>query len=145
MNTSLTIKQENFCLKFVEAGNASEAYRCSYNAGKMKPETINRSATELLANPMITARIKELQAEAKKRLDYTADEKRLLLMEVIERSLQYKAVVNNEGKPIGEYKFDAGSVIRAIAELNKMDGDYAAQKIEQKTDYSFEELLKQLQ
>jgi len=33
----LTIKQEKFCNLYIELGNASEAYRQSYNCEKMKP------------------------------------------------------------------------------------------------------------
>ena len=58
---SLTIKQENFCLAYIETGNASEAYRRSFNAGKMKPETINRKAKELIDDGKISARISELR------------------------------------------------------------------------------------
>lgn len=57
----LTPKQENFCLKYHETGNASEAYRLCYNAKKMKPETINRNAKALLDNNKIATRLKELQ------------------------------------------------------------------------------------
>ena len=37
----MTPKQEAFCLAFIETGNASDAYRRAYSAGKMKPATIN--------------------------------------------------------------------------------------------------------
>ena len=58
---ALTQKQENFCLAYIETGNASEAYRRAYNAQRMKPETINRAAKELIDNSKITARIEELR------------------------------------------------------------------------------------
>lgn len=59
----LTPKQESFCQRYIETGNASEAYRLSYDAGGMKPETINRSAKELIDNRKIAARLSELRAE----------------------------------------------------------------------------------
>lgn len=61
---ALTPKQESFCLAYLETGNASEAYRLAYAAGKMKPETINRTAKELLDNPKIAARLEELTKAA---------------------------------------------------------------------------------
>ena len=70
---SLTIKQENFCLAYVETGNASEAYRSAYNAENMKAATVNRKATELMGNGMITARIEELRAAIQERHDVTID------------------------------------------------------------------------
>lgn len=59
--SDLTVKQENFCLKYIETGNASEAYRLSYDAKKMKEATVNRTAKEMLDNPKIAARLKELR------------------------------------------------------------------------------------
>ena len=59
----LTPKQERFCLKYAETGNASEAYRYAYNTANMKPETINRTAFAMLENHKITARLDELRKE----------------------------------------------------------------------------------
>lgn len=60
---TLTIKQEAFAQKYVETGNASEAYRQAYNAGAMKPSTINVKACELLANGKVAARVTELRGK----------------------------------------------------------------------------------
>lgn len=60
-NCNLTPKQENFCLEYLKTGNASEAYRLAYDAEKMKPETINKKAAELIRLGHITARINELK------------------------------------------------------------------------------------
>ena len=57
----LTQKQENFCLRYMEAANATEAYRQVYNCEKMKATTVNRKATELMDNGMIAARVEELR------------------------------------------------------------------------------------
>lgn len=57
----MTIKQENFCLAYIETGNASEAYRRAYNAGKMKDVTTAKRASELLANGDVAGRIAELR------------------------------------------------------------------------------------
>lgn len=63
----LTTKQEAFCLAYLEAGNASEAYRRAYDAGRMKAETINRKAKALMDDGKIAARIGELRAAVAKR------------------------------------------------------------------------------
>lgn len=70
---SLTQKQETFCQAYIETGNASEAYRTAYAADKMKPESVNRKAKELLDNGKIAARIAELQGEIKQRHNVTVD------------------------------------------------------------------------
>jgi len=71
---NLTPKQEKFCQLYIELGNASEAYRQAYDASKMKPETINTKAKELLNNGKITVRIEELKAEHKERHNITVDD-----------------------------------------------------------------------
>lgn len=59
---SLTQKQENFCLAYIETGNASEAYRRSYSCENMKEATINNNASKALEHSEIAARIAELRA-----------------------------------------------------------------------------------
>ena len=71
--SNLTPKQEGFCLAYIETGNASEAYRQNYNAEKMKPETINRNAKELLDNHKIATRLGELRATHAARHSVTVD------------------------------------------------------------------------
>lgn len=74
MAQRLTIKQENFCLAYVETGNASEAYRRSYDVGEMLPASINRLAFELLENIKITSRINELRSTVMERHKITVDD-----------------------------------------------------------------------
>lgn len=61
----LTQKQDAFARAYIETGNASEAYRRSYEAGNMKPESIHVAACKLLADPKVTIRLEELREEAK--------------------------------------------------------------------------------
>ena len=50
----LTIKQERFAQRYVELGNASEAYRQSYDAEDMSDEAIRVEASRLLDNPNVS-------------------------------------------------------------------------------------------
>ena len=61
---TITQKQENFCLAYIETGNASEAYRRAYNATKMKPESIRVNAAKLLVDTNIALRVDQLRAIA---------------------------------------------------------------------------------
>ena len=70
----LSVKQGNFCNYYIECGNASEAYRRAYSCSNMKDESIHRKAIELLNNGKITARVKGLQEELKKKSDITKEE-----------------------------------------------------------------------
>ena len=73
MNSKLTIKQENFCMKYVELGNASEAYKSAYNAENASDKTINEKASRLLKKGKVGTRLAELKAEHKKRHEITVD------------------------------------------------------------------------
>ena len=88
---SLTIKQERFCMVYVETGNASEAYRQSYNAENMKEASINVNACKLLADAKITLRVKELKSGHTKRHELTIDD----LVKQLEEARQVALTLEN--------------------------------------------------
>lgn len=59
----LTEKQEKFCQYYIDTGNASEAYRMSYDTSNMQSASVNRMAFELMNNLKITSRLDEIRAE----------------------------------------------------------------------------------
>jgi phage terminase small subunit len=61
---TLTAKQEQFCVAYIETGNASEAYRRAYDAERMKPETVTRNAKALMDNNKIATRLAEMRKPA---------------------------------------------------------------------------------
>lgn len=69
----LTPKQEAFAQAYVETGNATEAYRRSYSASKMKQQAIEVEACRLLDHPKIALRLDKLQQRAQERHDVTID------------------------------------------------------------------------
>lgn len=69
----LTPKQEKFATVYIETGNASEAYRQSYDASAMNDNTVGKAAHELLKNPKVAGRIEELRAEHRERHKVTVD------------------------------------------------------------------------
>lgn len=71
MKADLTIKQEKFCKKYIETGNATESYRQSYNAENMKENTINKRAHELLSDGKIKGRLQELEQKLQEKLEFT--------------------------------------------------------------------------
>ena len=61
-----TPKKAKFARLWRELGNASEAYRQSYNvSADTKPETVWDSASKLLQDPWVAQRIMELEKEAR--------------------------------------------------------------------------------
>lgn len=70
----LTIKQEKFCMVYVETGNASEAYRQAYNAENMSNEAIWVESCRLLDHPSVSLKVKELKSGHAKRHELTIDD-----------------------------------------------------------------------
>lgn len=62
----LTIKQDKFCLYYLQTGNASEAYRLAYNTSNMKPKSVTRCANGLMGNVNIISTLKELSERVTK-------------------------------------------------------------------------------
>lgn len=60
----LTIKQEQFCLVYIETGSGVEAYRSAYSAENSKPSTVHRRAFDLLENGKVRVRLAELRQPA---------------------------------------------------------------------------------
>ena len=69
----LTIKQEAFARAYVETGNASEAYRRSYNAENTKQEIVAVRACELLAHSKVSVMVQQLKDQAAERHAVTVD------------------------------------------------------------------------
>ena len=93
-NRGLTPKQEKFCQLYIELGNASEAYRQSYDCSKMTSEVINVKASELLnKNGKIVVRVEELRQEHRQRHNITVDKIIADLQEVRDICMGRKSVV----------------------------------------------------
>ena len=69
----LTAKQEAFAQAVASGKNQSEAYREAYDAGKMKPSSVNVNASKLMADTNIAQRVKELRAPAAERAQLTLE------------------------------------------------------------------------
>lgn len=70
----LTPKQERFAVLYLQLGNASEAYRRSYDAKGVKAESVNRLAYGVLKNVKVASRIEELRAALKVKAGTTLEE-----------------------------------------------------------------------
>lgn len=135
----LTIKQEAFCLTYIELGNASAAYRSAYNASRMKPTTINRKAKELLDNGKVAARLEQLRAPVRERAQITLEshlERLNHLSLIAEKAEQYSAAIKAEesrGKVAGLYvekiEHSGMQTIKVTADMNPQDAAKAYQDL----------------
>jgi phage terminase small subunit len=81
--SKLTPKQEKFAQLYVSLGNASEAYRQSYDVDKSKPETVTENASRLLADSNVLARVEEIKGDTAKDHSVTRKDIVKMLFEII--------------------------------------------------------------
>ena len=107
--STLTPKQEKFAQGVASGMSQADAYRHAYNAGKMKPETVQKRASELMGNGAVSGRVRELQEEGAKIAVYTLAE-HLSRLDKLSRGAEsegkYAEAVKAEelrGKAVGFY------------------------------------------
>lgn len=116
----LTQKQELFCQEMLKADqSASDAYKKVYNVKHgTKDATIHRAAHELIENPKVSARIKELRGMAANAAVLTLD-----------RHMDDLRSLREEARSAGQY----GAAINAEISRGKARGFYVS-KTEDVTD-----------
>lgn len=118
MPLNLTPKQEAFVVSYFETGNATEAYRRSYNT-KASAKTITEKASRLLSEGNVRARLTELQGKVAERAIVSKEWVISRLVENVERAMQAEAVKDADGSPTGEYKYEGSVANRALELLGK--------------------------
>ncbi len=124
----LTAKQEKFCLAYVQTGNASEAYRQTYSASRMKDTSIYVNASKLMADAKVTQRIAELRKGVSDRVETDRAFVIGQLVENVRMAKQAVPVLDNEGNPTGEYRQNLNAANRALALIGKELGMFVERK-----------------
>jgi len=107
----LTQKQETFCLKYFELGNASEAARIA----KYSPRTAAVIGAENLLKPKIIERLQQLQRRVEDATVATVFERKQILTEIARGNLLDYQEVGADGAYISVGKESPNT--RAVAEL----------------------------
>jgi|SRR5579859_592903 hypothetical protein len=120
-NDKLTQKQYNFVTNYIK--NGFNARQAALSAGYSESFSTSGSVTQLIALPQIKERIlsayQTVELARQQELCLAISEKATILKQII------YDIVPKQGEP----KRDLYPVaIKAIAELNKMQGDYAPEK-----------------
>jgi len=118
--SGLTDKQELFCREFIIDFNGTQA---AIRAGYSK-KTANEQAAQLLAKLSIQAFLQTLKEKQNKELEIQASDITLKFKEIRDRCMQAEPVLDEDGEPTGEYKFDSNAAIKANENLAKRIGYY---------------------
>lgn len=112
---ALTDKQERFCQEYLKDLNASAAARRAGYSGKNS----DAIGSELLGKTGVSERVKELMDKRSKRIELSADKVLSDIEEIRERCMQKEPVLDAEGEPTGEWKFESRSALKACELLGQ--------------------------
>lgn len=113
--TDLTAKQEKFCQEYLIDLNATQAtIRAGYSE-----KTAANIGHENLRKPEIQARITELRKELSEKTKITPEWVLRQAVKVHHRCLQEEQVLDKDGEPIGEYKFEHSGANKALEIIGK--------------------------
>ncbi len=124
---NLTIKQDNFCVHYVETGNATEAYKRTYSYKKQKSTTINRNAKKLMDNSKIIARIAELRKPIFDKLEVSAGKTLKRLMQGQEFDM--RKLYNKNGTIKKPHELDDDTAKAIVGARYDRDGNLLEYKI----------------
>lgn len=85
----LTSKQEKFSQCVADGMTQAEAYRNSYNAKNMKPSTVMESASRLMADCNVSARVRELKDKLAQKALWTREKSAMFYLSVLVEWLQH--------------------------------------------------------
>ena len=145
---NLTQRQEKFVRALIAGKSQRQAYKEAYNAAKMKDETIDTRACELLKNSKVKARYNELLEEHKNKALYTREE---MVNDLIWIKEKAKEDIKNPKK--GLRQANGTIFINALKELGELNELYPSKKQDIKMDakisnpyanFTYEELKKMI-
>jgi phage terminase small subunit len=102
----LTAKQEQFVQNIIQGMSQADAYRNAYPNQKMSDKTVWETASRLMTNDKVVARLNELRGKLTSETIMTAQKRLEWLTEVI----------NGEE--------DINAKLKAVDIMNKMQGEY---------------------
>lgn len=112
----LTKKQEKFIEELIKGKSQREAYKAAYNAEKMKDETIDRKACELMKNGKITARYTELMEKSIQKSEWTATEVRKEI--IIQLMKVLKADISDFFRYTGRKRGSAKAYLKDLTDID---------------------------
>lgn len=135
----LTPKQDAFVREYLIDLNATQsAIRAGYSA-----KTAKEQAARLLSNVNVQGAIQSGVSARAKRTEITADYVLEVIRDTVERCRQAEPVKDKEGKPTGEYKFDANAVLKGAELLGKHLAMFK-DKVELSGEVDFKDVLAQV-
>jgi phage terminase small subunit len=114
----MTDKQTRFVEEYLKDTNATQAaIRAGYSAKRA-----DEYGRQLLGKTGVREAIDKGLSEKSKRCQLDADWVLMNLKQVVERCMQTEPVLNRDGEPTGEYRFDSRGAARGLELIGKHIG-----------------------
>lgn len=114
-NGTISVRKAAFCREFVKDYNATQAYlRAGYSKNGAK-----QGAARLLTKVDVKEEVAKLERELREQNALTREWVIAKLQENVARAAQEYPVLDNKGKPTGEYRYEANAVNRGLELLGK--------------------------
>lgn len=111
----LTPKQSLFVKEYlIDLNGTQAAIRAGYSE-----KTARQIAEENLSKPDIQAAVQEAMDKRAQKVEITAEYVLTTIKNTIERCAQAEPVLDRDGNPTGEYKFDSNAVLKGAELLGK--------------------------
>lgn len=103
----LTAKQESFCQAVVSGLSQADAYREAYNAGGMKPATVQKRASELMQKRVVAGRVAAIRKPVVEKVQY---------------GLEKAMAEAEEAFAVSKSKENGGAMVAAVSLRAKLNG-----------------------
>jgi hypothetical protein len=124
MANKLTPKQEKFVQGLFKGLSQRKAYKEAFDTSNLQDNTIDVVACNLAKDNKIAIRLKELTNLQARETGWTVDK---LIKEFEEVKGMCKVeipVLDRQGVPTGEYKFDSVGAVKSLENIGKLLGMY---------------------
>lgn len=125
----MTSQQKQFADEYlIDLNGTKAAIRAGYD-----PNSARSYASQLLSNEDIAAYISKKQQAISDKLNWTYERLVQSFGDVHSRCMQGEPVLDFEGNPTGEWKFEPAAALKALENIGKHVGFYAADNKQKKT------------
>jgi hypothetical protein len=124
MATGLTPKQEKFVQGLFKGLSQRQAYKEAYDTSNWKDSSIDEKAYQLSKNVHIMSRLRELQETITQNNKWTVEKLIEEFEELKDRCKMNIPVLDRQGEPTGEYKFDSAGAVKSLENIGKLLGMY---------------------
>ena len=124
MKDRLTAKEEKFVQGLFSGLSQRKAYKEAFNAEKWADNSVDVEACKLANETKIILRLKELTDQQARETGWTV-EKLIKEFEEIKQMCKVAVpVLDRQGEPTGEYKFDSVGAVKSLENIGKLLGMY---------------------